>query len=1176
MEQKKITDPNSITSRLQYHGYVALIVHIDGEKYFRNVQNKENQLEPFEKTGDILSYGCAKYRRAMAEYLEAFKKANKHEEGKNNGKKEKSECRIETGQKNKDDEEPTFEKYPYLYNPASFIAFGNNDNISVVLSDDFEFEQRLVMLSNVPARQTSLAFCPELESLGLKDKNFQDIFCEPSDICNGAPPVMPDNELQLVEIESKGALQAPIHPFVEERPLVAVTYFKLNGMAVLGPGLLLQEAVYRVMAKKIRDAWIYLERKTNLKRGTAKTFFTKIMSNQDVQSFQCAFLEPQGWADVATLMFCRNYSVIATILATLRCITLNDLYQLEGFGTELKNAIKSFGLHEEIAQAAQINGDPDVNPLLSSNHAFCSTYTTLAMSHKAWAQDEASVAKKPYNVENNFLIADTSLNLSCGHFVEAQAAVVEEDKFKAPYHDELLKSDYLWYMVGYNDFLYQQLLDPDFDVGKAVQLFELVKQIKAMRAFPLEKHSKCHSINHIYESSSTLRIPIPLALDTIPATSEGIKLPRLKNDHVEIRDILDETRRRLFENDNKQEEKGSTITHGLNIKHLYKKLKKLRVPLSVTNAIIYLFDDFATYLSDSYLFDGVLDLYDIFAALYHLLTDELPELLDKRIQEEVATNKVANDYDRAIKIDFICRSFLDDGDIDNLSELAKILQNALTNKVQIAFEGAERWNMSIDVRGLGLNRILNAADAPLKCGLGVLRRVMNHWEEEVCSGNKSELSKRSKFDINKNNRKKIGAVSTISCNPSASLKRLNIGDTLDFFLSSVNFDVAHLTRPRAFHIQLHEIGHLICQFLKTHKPCKEDKYKHCPAWKNCHKRIDTDQHKSISDFSLCYANIRRYEEIFSEVFVHKFIFESDPTTYYRNYVAYHLLDPIVYLEDDYGTFKQLFEMLMRGFLASEPFRNKDIYTNNVSLELTDEMVDSAFKRFEEAVEDAGPFFFDFDRLWKVPEDRIKIYFNRTYKESFYPICCIWEDISKIYDTVYNGELNEENERCSYSEHIKELDDNSAQNIFKMIENGIKFGKPLVRVLYNDSKFPNLPEENRLDPFFLIRHLLRIHITRLYGKDSISPKELVVCFTRKDDGGPYKPNCNDLKAKKKKLHTQMLDRTLNGLVCAVPKVREQHIRSRVAVIKTLWDISTNLRARRLKSILEATWPELHQP
>jgi len=124
------------------------------------------------------------------------------------------------------------------------------------------------------------------------------------------------------------------------------------------------------------------------------------------------------------------------------------------------------------------------------------------------------------------------------------------------------------------------------------------------------------------------------------------------------------------------------------------------------------------------------------------------------------------------------------------------------------------------------------------------------------------------------------------------------------------------------------------------------------------------------------------------------------------------------------------------------------------------------------------------------------------------------------------------------------------------------------MLYKDPRPRGSSEElTRLDALFVVRHLLRSHITNLFGQ--IDTRKCACCLVRDADG---QPDPQATLQTKTTYNRQLLDRFFNGLVAVDPSTRSRYMRERIVIMKSFWDISTNLRARRLLDILTTVWPD----
>lgn len=1073
---------------MAYEDYAVLVAHMDGEPYFR--QGGKDPLGAFTEACDLFARECRNYRGGLVS------------------------LGGEVGIDPKD-------YASFLYNPVSFVTFGDTDAISVVAIDDFDPTVHLTSQTTLPIRQTCLAFCPTIKSLGLesiransKDTDSPHVFCSIEHLCSpSARGISGKNDKPRISLA--------------ESPLFSVTYFKLNWGAVLGPGLLLQQAVYRAMASRISEA---------LNQVRSQSLVDRIVLEKgDLDTFRCIFLDPQGWSDIAVLMFANNYSITMTVLSALRQLRLMSLYETDG-GTDLQDAINAFGIHRLVAEQSQRlfgvapAGDASERPL-SNNHIFCSTYSTLGVA--------AEEFKKPETSYKGVVIADTNLEIDPGHFPNVRQIIEERPPVANQFQE--VPSNCKWYTIGQGDMSFSHLREEMTHNRKPLKLSAFIQQIKYIRDcdIPGNPDDHLHFAPNLLEIYSMIQVPAILL--SFEPDNSGEQKKDLK--HMDMKSLLSALQKSLFE-----KPEGS-----LNIAKLYKGLRKLRISTPLSHSIMNLYTDFATHVGDPFLFERVLDMYDLFVATHKLLAEELPQALDAD-RERLCDG--ATRYDE----DSLCRTFLSNDDIEDLVDLAELLQNALFHRVQLAFRDAERWSTSLDVKGGSLDKLLNAADASLKCGLGILRRVMNGWTDAF-----KPVVKRT----DEENKTRIGGASKISSNLRSLSNQLCIGPSPDFFLASVDLNITHLTRPSAFCIHLHETAHLICDLISS-KGCDCDirgiNRVRPICYKNREKKAESPREITI---------LERQQDIFSEILVHNFVFGDDHETYFRNYLAQYSLDAIAHCRSDQDTFVRLLEVLIRGFLITDPFRvkgsNPDLYSmgDKNKREISEEDVKKAFERFKVAILDAGPFFFDFDRLWGKEDKEFMNYvqdqFCRVYKVTYPPVCCIWKNACQIVDGVCHGGSSKGGETTQMNP--SGTDPSNAQDrrfVNDCISTALKDGRPLARALFRVSgRDPSKENGGRLDPFFLIRALLKEHVRGILGTDVVDPSSVQVCLLRNaEDGRPLLTRPNGSKP----WHTQLIDRNSNGFFAVDPVARRQYMRSRVTAIKTLWDVSTNLRARRMGDML----------
>ncbi len=146
-----------------------------------------------------------------------------------------------------------------------------------------------------------------------------------------------------------------------------------------------------------------------------------------------------------------------------------------------------------------------------------------------------------------------------------------------------------------------------------------------------------------------------------------------------------------------------------------------------------------------------------------------------------------------------------------------------------------------------------------------------------------------------------------------------------------------------------------------------------------------------------------------------------------------------------------------------------------------------------------------------------------------------------------------------------------------ISEGYSSGRPVVRCLRRDShamsdlmETVSLDLHHFMDCFSLVGRLLHEHVCDMYSLENIGG-DSDVHLPRNEAG------LVDLEELKKRSPRSrlLLDRIFNGYITADMELRREHLRKRVMVIKTLWDVSTTFRARRMNSIIRRAWPEIQR-
>jgi len=562
----------SLLPDIRYHDYAALIAHIDAEQY-RHVPQSEGGV--FQQGCFSVADHCGRFRSELEKMAVEFARLN--EFYASDGKPPRDQCEL-----------PNF-----LYNPASFVTFGTTDNLCLVAVDDFDLAVDLSLDSTLGLDQTTVAFCPKLSSLGLAIGPAS-CFAEMHELFNGKLPDPSEKKL-------------PQHPFVEERPLVAVTYYRLGGLASIGPGILFQEAAYKAMADKITRAI------DGLRGFTRSQDCADLLTQKDVDSFRCLFLDPQGWADIATVMLCRNFSVISSVLMAITSLTFRDLYDTRGNDlapSALKAAVELFGVHAAVAKGGEATDPPPkgthVEPLLGDNHIFCTTWTTPGLSVEAFLCSDEARAKSLYA---GVVKADPHFNMPPGHlplvarcFGPGSPLAQKLSAIQA--HKVVIEQPCVWGHFGAMDSTMESAAQYFCAGSTWFPLFDLVETIRSMRGG--EEPSAEQREWSIQNLLTEIAVPSPVLAD-------GILFRGDPPPHLNPRRLFAKLAEQLFGIPDSDLEKVSENNQRprippFDLEKLRERTQKLRIPSPLCSELQQLFADFSRSLGDVYLFPNVLDL----------------------------------------------------------------------------------------------------------------------------------------------------------------------------------------------------------------------------------------------------------------------------------------------------------------------------------------------------------------------------------------------------------------------------------------------------------------------------------------------------------------------------------------------------------------------------------------
>ena len=824
------------------------------------------------------------------------------------------------------------------------------------------------------------------------------------------------------------------------------------------------------------------------------------------------------------LIFCRNYSVAMTFISSLRSLTFSDLFEADAPGAELKAAIlESNVLRGLLRIQPQLRPDKQYNSKLDifhNNHVFRWTNTTLSVAPNSFF-DPGNTHRQNCHGK---VKASAEFKIPPGHhhrFRKAYAPLTETTSSKDP-----LPSDVTLYETGRGDTMIQ--------IGNSSK--EITIPLTQAIAHTLEIHRIFGTVNSlntardVVDCNTILDIPVP---DSLTPNTPFSPVRVVELGHTPLfGSALIELQKRICYPETvppNERPRHAPFAGRLSIERLRTIPRTYGIPASLRRNIESLFQNFAILVADYYSFDTVIDLYDAFATLHATLTDQLDTIRAKETQH---AHRIAIPP-------------LDDSRVQSLSEFVDALQNALSHRLANSYSEPVGRDMAIDLRG-GLNQLLAAADATLKCGLGLLRKYAR-----TPQGTKPR-------------RERVGGLTRITVRPGMRAFSLNLGTEKESQLCFVEADVPHVLHVASFCDYLHESAHLIYREL-------ERQYPDCPLSTVKKKSDNIDV---IREQGLKYE---RLDEIFAHLMVYLFLFTNNTSNSRRKGFV---LDQLISNEkqrngkDDSDTeaIAQITELLVRLCIAEQMIptstdRGKwstQKFVNRLKDRLSRQ---NAILRF---LDDAKPAIPHWNRLWSTPYSdgwsHCVYEFEHIYLSLLPYLPHLWKWAMEVFGKFFNDAC-----RSVYLNT-----DDLARELLPIVGDSIDNGRPLSRCslsVRNSVGIDTVNEDTQgrreadkdergVDALLLTCIMLSNYVTR---REMDGNAELYLHRNIKTGQVEFPADITNWNA-------FLIDRGAASLFCCSPKERGHRTQQHIAIIKSLWDIGSHLRGRRMCEIIDDNWGE----
>jgi hypothetical protein len=701
----------------------------------------------------------------------------------------------------------------HLFNPMFYMPWGHADCQVIILLDDFDLIHHMTCSLESSIEEIGIGFCPTLASF--------------SGTGSSPDPYLVDLSQQFEgEEKNPSCSSGYIKSIQSQMPLLVFTRYKLDALASVGFGLQFQAALFSAIRKSVNTTLASWKADLSMRDGIE-------YEKGDEHILRMAIVDLQGAEELGSLIFCRNYSVAMTVIAGLRNLTYNSLFASDTSGEQLRTAIGGSRVFKHLMRIQPGPSRSRSVDAITDNHVFRWTRTTLAVSPHAF------FAKVPQDRMycHGCVSAVAEFQIPPGHVAKVRAKVRRFPKSSSikpvqqPDNVTMFEVGHGDYLVPYTGNDPRNAIDQASPVSPAepppgyLSLADAIQvSVENLQIFGTIETSD--SGRDVVDCSTVISVPVPSSLCS--ATKIGPQhFPMFG---AALREI--QMRLCYPEKVPAGESSFSRTAGRLSLVKLRSVPKTYGIPEALRRSIECLYQHYAILLGDYYEFDSVIDLYDAFATLHASLTEQLKEVRKRELQESV-TDGIP---------------LLDDRRVGLISGFVEALRNALSHRLTRSFSEPLRRDMAIDLRG-GLNQVLAAADVPLKCGLGLLRKYV------LAEGEKS------KRDV-------VGGLTRLSLRPRMRAHSLHLGTGVSSHLCFVEADVPHILNVVSFCDYLHEGAHLVFGGLLQRYPDSHIARLCVPSSGEDDRLTETQLRDRLQ--------VERLNEIFANVFIRLFLFLEQP------------------------------------------------------------------------------------------------------------------------------------------------------------------------------------------------------------------------------------------------------------------------------------------------------------
>ena len=631
-----------------------------------------------------------------------------------------------------------------LFETSSWVPFGHADGLSMTLVDDLDAAQTIIEHYSKTVEEVTVAFCPKMEvyadswTAGIHESMTEKIAS--GDQCEVRNPLVEPIDMfrPITETDRDTGVQIEYDRIDDRCPLLMFTRLRLAPLLVLGRILPFQQLVYHALARKMGSAWVELLRD--------KTATSGLFTDKDVQATRITFLDLQEEEEIGVLFWTPNLSVAASLMVAAQSLTINDLVSVS---VGRVSTIFSSKFFKELgawwAKSRNKAAKPQaLEKVLGGNHVFRWSRSTAAFSwnmfNEAIDDEESKFDTDDPNKEgsppppdwmkfaNGVVGIKTAVGISPGHqravdtflggsfnklVADSDTDADTDTDADAEKEPEVAAGNFHFHTLGVQDRTIVWGKGGNVDECSPLKIGNFIQLCARFLVALKNEYAEDDPINrHITGWSSVVSLPIPKTGPHQPKRDgeeslEDYYHPPVDTEHhgaiiLDLLGRIQAVRMELKNGEIKQDDPRNELAF-LDPGTIRKATRKYGLPVTLRRSLMYLYEDFSSILTNVNSFDIVLDFLEVLATLHRTLTDELPGHL--------ATEDSPDGYTPRANIEIS----------EELAQILEALNHTFELRLRRVYPETPMRDWSLDFRS-SLQQIVLGSQAVLKCALAVLRK----------------------------------------------------------------------------------------------------------------------------------------------------------------------------------------------------------------------------------------------------------------------------------------------------------------------------------------------------------------------------------------------------------------------------------------------------------------------